>query len=342
MAFEAFIAREPIVEDYWRGIILFGRNSASYKFALAKALLDLKPQSGQLVKLDELAPHFAKHVAEHLQLADKQGTSSSSPLLNSCRKFNAGELNEQQLHSETVRNGFKNVIDAFHVVNDGDIPARFFIDDRKQHNGITITDEFSILTESKQVNALYGEVEARWRLVETAWELGIGRGLVCIEHDIESNGLFSVDRAMRRKAVTSCRSALNGYQKGKCFYCFANIMEIENFGDTDVDHFFPHSLKQAGFGSVVDGVWNLVLACPECNRGANGKFAKIPTLRLLERLSTRNEFLILSHHPLRETLILQTGKTLQQRRQFLNDTYQRAWTSFIHRWEAIEVSPAAF
>ena len=26
--------------DYWRGIVLFGRNLASYKFALAKALLE--------------------------------------------------------------------------------------------------------------------------------------------------------------------------------------------------------------------------------------------------------------------------------------------------------------
>jgi hypothetical protein len=36
---------------------------------------------------------------------------------------------------------------------------------------------------------------------------------------------------------------------------------------------------------------------------------------LLERLSRRNEFLIESHHPLRETLILQTGHTVQARQK---------------------------
>lgn len=37
-----------------RAIVLFGRNAASYKFALAKTLLELNAQSGQLLKLGEL------------------------------------------------------------------------------------------------------------------------------------------------------------------------------------------------------------------------------------------------------------------------------------------------
>ena len=41
MSAEEFLSQEPRLEDYWRGIILFGRNVASYKFALAKTLLDL-------------------------------------------------------------------------------------------------------------------------------------------------------------------------------------------------------------------------------------------------------------------------------------------------------------
>ena len=30
-----FVDVEPTLENYWRAIILFGRNTASYKFALA-------------------------------------------------------------------------------------------------------------------------------------------------------------------------------------------------------------------------------------------------------------------------------------------------------------------
>ena len=50
----SFILKTPKLEDYWRSIILFGRNVASYKFALAKSLLELQPESGQLIKLEEL------------------------------------------------------------------------------------------------------------------------------------------------------------------------------------------------------------------------------------------------------------------------------------------------
>jgi len=81
--------KELTLTDYWRSIVLRGRNVASYKFALAKTLLDLQPQSGQLITLEELALPFAKHIASHLQHTDKQATSSSSKFLDQCRSFNA-------------------------------------------------------------------------------------------------------------------------------------------------------------------------------------------------------------------------------------------------------------
>ncbi len=49
-----FVARSAEPEDYWRAIVLYGRNVQSYKFALAAALLDLKPQAGTLLKLEDL------------------------------------------------------------------------------------------------------------------------------------------------------------------------------------------------------------------------------------------------------------------------------------------------
>lgn len=100
-----------------------------------------------------------------------------------------------------------------------------------------------------------------------------------------------------------------------------------------MDHFFPHVLKQADFGPLIDGVWNLVLACQSCNRGVAGKFDRLPTERLLARLHARNEYLITSHHPLRETLVVQTGGDEVKRRGFLRDMHTRAWRSVIHLWE---------
>jgi hypothetical protein len=228
------------------------------------------------------------------------------------------------------------VIDAFHVVGKSDTPKRFYEDERKANNGIRITDEFSELLEREQASNLPFEVESRWRLVETAWELNISHQLISMDYDLESGSLFTTVDKQRRKAITSARPALNGYQKGKCFYCNCDIhLDDEVHENPDVDHFFPHTLKQYGFVGI-DGIWNLVLSCQSCNRGSGGKFDSIPKVYCLQLLHTRNEFLITSHHPLRETLILQTGKNEQARKSYLNDYYNRAHKTIISTWEPDE------
>jgi hypothetical protein len=103
-----------------------------------------------------------------------------------------------------------------------------------------------------------------------------------------------------------------------------------------VDHFFPHVLSREKSFELIDGVWNLVLACTACNAGVGGKFARIPSIPLLERLETRNNFLIASHHPLRETLMNQTGATESARRRFLSDFHNRAIARLFHTWEPEE------
>jgi hypothetical protein len=229
-----------------------------------------------------------------------------------------------------VQLGFVNVIEAFHVVNQSPIPRQFFLDERKTGGGIRVTEEFTALGQGAELSDLASEAEARWRLVETAWGLGVSRNAVVVQADPGLQDLFVGGRVGRRAAITSCRSALNGYQKGRCFYCFR---QLELNSGTDVDHFFPHVLKGLGIGNSIDGVWNLVLACAICNRGSKGKFARVPSMRLLERLWTRNEYLIGSHHPLRETLMLQTGSQQTERHAFLRDTYQRALGALLHSWE---------
>ena len=185
-----------------------------------------------------------------------------------------------------------------------------------------------------------GKTMPQGRLVETAWELGVSSSLLTVNHDQETQALFVIDPLRRRRPITGARTALSGYQKGHCFYCFDGFSLL---GPTrpDIDHFFPHSLKSLGFKGI-DCVWNLVLSCPRCNRGSNGKSNRVPSLRLLERLNTRNEFLIESHHPLRETLMVQTGANATMRREFLNTFHQRALGALLHKWESAEIAEALF
>ena len=103
----------------WRHIVRFGRNVASYKFALGQALLDLGAQQQTFVRLEDLAVPYAAALCEHLQVEDRQSTSAQSQFLDACRSRNRGELDAAQLAEVTVRLGFANVIDAFHISRGG-------------------------------------------------------------------------------------------------------------------------------------------------------------------------------------------------------------------------------
>ena len=171
---------------------------------------------------------------------------------------------------------------------------------------------------------------------------GLTQIQLAINYDDKSKLLYVENSQIRRKNITSVRAALNGYQKGKCFYCFDDINVTDDETNTcDVDHFIPHTLQQY-MPVNLDGVWNLVLACKNCNHGDDGKFAKVPALKYLERLSKRNDFLISSHHPLRETLINQTGRIEAERHMFLQHMYNLAKGYLIHTWETTEVGQATF
>ena len=51
-----------MIEENWRSIILFGKNVASYKFALAKTLLELDTND-PFISLEDLALPYAKNIA---------------------------------------------------------------------------------------------------------------------------------------------------------------------------------------------------------------------------------------------------------------------------------------
>jgi hypothetical protein len=120
------------------------------------------------------------------------------------------------------------------------IPVRFFVDERRSPTpGVRLTDALVELAAEGTSQAL-AEIEARWRLVETAWSLDISRSLIGYD---EGTGLLVP--VVRRVALTSARDALNGYQKGTCFYCYTPVSTVSKDVDVaDVDHLFPWRLQQ--------------------------------------------------------------------------------------------------
>ena len=332
-----FVEKKPTSESCWRAAVLMGRNVATYKFALAKSLIELANRKENFIRMEELAEPFSRNLCEHLQHSDKQITSRSSGFLDACRSFNQNEISKDELIGKTVSLGFNNVIDAFHVVREKDVPVRFFEDDRSARKGIQLTDSFFAMAEGVQFANLSREAESRWRLVETAWKIGISPHLIDIAYDGEKELLYVPRHILQRGGdITSARDALNGYQKGRCFYCYRPIsIQPKDDGLAHVDHVIAHYFKRHGFENL-DGIWNLVLACQKCNNGEDGKFEKIPALKYMERLDARNNYLVQSHHPLRETLIRQTGNNDLERGKFLNRIWNKANNLFPVHWEPEE------
>jgi len=318
-----FLGSEPDPVDEFREIILYGDNSATYKFALAHCLLEFANKGQEIVPLEELAIPFSGHICKHLQAVDRQGTSSTSKFLDACRFYNAGRITIEELHTTAEIKGFGNVIGAFHNVKDSSGSMDFFFDERSNSTkGIRITDSMFKLAETFQADNLSREVEARWKLVEEKWSQSSKGKQVTVLYEPNKELLIPALQG-KRKTITDVRPALNGYQKGHCFYCFAEISAAgkDNERGSHVDHFLPHTLMSKGMPVNLDGVWNLALACENCNLS---KSYKLPHKDLLTRLNTRNEFLIRSNHPLRETLKKATGNLSTERSRFLTNCYMTA------------------
>jgi hypothetical protein len=336
-----FQVNDPSLESQWRAIILFGKNTATYKFAFAKALLELVEKEKTSISLAELAEPFSRHIVDHLKQNDKQGSFSSSAFLEQCRHYINNQISKEELLIQTVRLGFNNVVDAFQVVNRDIVPDPFY--QKNYANGkkeIILTDNLLRLKESFHFQNFGQEAEARWKLVETAWNLNINPSLLQVQYDEENEILWVENNIMRRVNITSVRDSLNGYQKGKCFYSFQNI-SVNSLSDNicDVDHFLPHINKQRHFPANINGVWNLVLADKSVNRKKN---ASVPDIKFLYRLYNRNEFFISSKHPLSETIVNQTGDTPEKRREFLQRHYDIARNYSIQTWKPEIELPSTF
>lgn len=311
-------------ELYWRSLVLYGQNVATYKFALGKSLLTLAERPEARIHPDDLALEFSRHMVEHANSGKSQCTNSISSYLDACRAYGRGELALDVLINETKTRGFKYVLDAFQVLPSGRIVEPFYeIDGSGAKRSLRLTDNMYKLVQGSQFSNLTHEVEARWNLVEDTWTSNRGRLFDPVQYEIDTEMLIVETRSTYRRSLAKARDALSGYQKGKCFYCFSDIF-VQDESSCEVDHFLPFHLRYK-LPWDLNGVWNLVLACEACNRGpGTGKFGALPSRGLLDRLVRRNNYLVNSHHPLSNTLTIQTGITDDERRNFLITAYNFA------------------
>lgn len=239
-----YLENDKSIESNFRSMYLFGRNVATYKFAFAKSLLELGQNNKSFVTLEELSPIFAKYMLEHVGNGKRQITSQSSKCISALNLYKNEQITWEQLLDVTTKIGFANVIDAFHNVPNLDVSTTFYEKSVQGKSlGITLTDNTYLLAESIQSINMLNEIEGRWNLVENAWTEK--NPLLEVKFDEQLEQLYFVKPITAQKFMmsherinlTPVRKPLNGYQKGKCFYCFNKISIESNQPDTcDVDH----------------------------------------------------------------------------------------------------------
>jgi len=288
-----------------RTILLFGNNVSTYKFALCSALM--KQNEKNEIKFFDLRDDFLNELYKHYISCPHQWTAGTNSVTNAFDEYKL-DGDWDKLTGVAEKNIYNNVFDAFHNVGGATISSQFrLFEHDKKSKKLVFTDQINqLLVSSSLKTIIQNENQSRWLLVEEAWKNKLSPNL--LEYD---NGEFvSINKFNERVNLRSAVNVLLPYQHGNCFYCNKKINVCSNKEEhdfPDVDHLLPFKFLSAFDIHPLspNGIWNLVIACQECNRGCNGKFDKPPKKLFFDKLLNRNLLFIEEHrHSLKNSILL--------------------------------------
>lgn len=308
--------QELEMKDFWRAIILYGLNQATYKIALGKTLIQFCQQEKGKVSMSELAEEFFQLYSKRLengkpQLFQPKRRTAMEKIID---LYHLGKIDRFEAINKVEKEAFHDVIPRFHTVYNQQLPVKFY---EKTKTGLVLTDHLFKIFDSGDSVVFEDELESRWGLLEAAFEIKQKNSKLI--NDIRKIYLVN---GYERTDITKNRPVLNGYQNDVCFYCGEIITE----DDIHVDHVIPRQFIQH------DEVWNLVLAHGFCNEQ---KSDFLPSIIYIEKLIKRNEYFIESNHPIKQKLISQLGNTPKKRRETMLRIYEDAKTVLGVTWEGI-------
>jgi len=303
---------KKIIHDYFyskidpittfRTILLFGRNTSTFKFAYCSALLKQNPKNE--IKLSDLSNDFLSELYSHYKNCQSQWTTGKNSISEA---FDLYELNGdwESVIKSSEKILFNYVLDAFHNVGGSSIENKYILfENDKKSKKIILTDSINNILQNEDLkNTIIEENQTRWLIVEEAWKNKLSPNML----EYNSGEFISVSKTHERVNIRSAINVLLPYQNGNCFYCNKTLNKKANKSDhdfPDVDHFIPFSLFKKINYINPNGVWNLVLSCMECNRGVDGKSDIPPSEIYFYKLLERNLRFALEHsHSLHNTIL---------------------------------------
>ncbi len=264
------------------------RNTSSYKFGFLKAIIDNLYNVDENLKLtfDQL---FSKFAEIYWNLVLKHGLRQ-----NTATRDNRETYLEQILHGAVEKYQILEPIPYESLTAEMmlDISHQVKVKCKKCVVGALFEDtnrlfySFSKKEEWIQINpVMYSFVCKHKVVIEKLNYYEWARFLEKVnEESVAVRLLDKIDESAKRNNLSMYRRILyDEFESKNCFYCGRPLKPDK----IDVDHFIPWSFIKD------DNLWNLVLACPSCNRRKNDK---LPADKYLADIMDRNEHLITRLH----------------------------------------------
>ena len=292
--------------DYWKAIVLFGLNNATYKMGLGHTLLNLAKSGKAKVTWDQLAETFFEQYQNRLiknPMPQQGNPARLTKMERIVRKLNAGRIDKASAIEQVAREAFDDVVPRFQTIGtDKNIVKNYFYEFNFGRD-LTLTDELLGLGEH-DLSQLRDELDARWSLLEGAFTIRQGQQQYQLANDIRD---IYLTNGHERKGLVDNIPFLQGYQGNLCFYCGQPMT-----GTIHVDHVLPRQVINH------DEIWNLVLSHSDCNLL---KSDYLVGEHFIEKLIQRNENIMGSNHPWKYKISTQLGTTRQRRRKALEHHY---------------------
>ena len=154
--------------DYWKAIILFGLNNATYKMALANVLLDSIRMGATTIDWSSLSERYLNSYIDRLKNSHpQQGNPSRLTIME--RIINDVKMNQityEQAIERVSNEAFEDVIPRFHTIGRDRVLAKekFYEFEKGKH--LNLKDS---LLQLDNPDELKNEVDARWSLLEGAF-----------------------------------------------------------------------------------------------------------------------------------------------------------------------------
>ena len=294
-------------EDFWRAIILYGLNQATYKIALGKTLISLANNNSTNITWDKLSFEFFNQYKERLSAADPM-PQQSNPMRRTfmeraVMKLESGASDLDETIDSVGANAFDDVIRRFHNLG-GIVESQNKFYEYNFGKSLILTDEFHKVVENEK-QSLIDELDARWALLEGAF------AIKSENYELGNEILKTyISKGHERKNLTDNVPFLQGYQGNSCFYC-GEIIPPD--AKVHVDHVLPRQVINH------DEIWNLVNAHEHCNLM---KEDYLVGMHFIEKLMKRNENIIGSNHPWKNNIRKQLGANKKDRRSSILFHYE--------------------